>query len=526
MGMRAPTFGQIAVAVAFAFSCFGLLLFLWSAFGGPVPLKPTGYQVKIPFDEATTLAEESDVRISGVSVGKVKEIELGDEGDTRDLAVATLEIDNKYAPIPNDTLATLRLKTLLGETYVELSPGDLDSGTVEEGGSLPAAQVAESVQLDEIFRTFDARTRANFQTWMQQAAVAFQGRGADISAALANLEPLAEDADRLLRVLDTDEEALSQFVNNTGVVFDALSERKGQLQGLIANSGRVFATTAQRDDDLREAFIALPTFLDESRATLTRLEEFSRNADPLITQLRPSGREASGLLKQVARVSPDLKGFMVGLRKVSKRSKTALPSLRTLLDDDLPPVFGALDPFTRQLTPIAQSAERYKHEITALLGNGTAAINGTISKPETPGLVHYLRTTTPLSPEALAVYPTNRLRVNRPNSYTAPGAADDFGNFDIFPIVNSGYCTGPPGVVADLDPAVVNPGANPAFDVRANYEPPIDFFNNLLQYGFSNVNRTDDPAYPTQPCTVQGPQQSIGETSETTGYPHVYQQAP
>jgi ABC-type transporter Mla subunit MlaD len=44
------------------------------------------------------------VRISGVSVGKVKAIELGDDG----LADTTLEIDPKYAPIPSNTKAMLR----------------------------------------------------------------------------------------------------------------------------------------------------------------------------------------------------------------------------------------------------------------------------------------------------------------------------------------------------------------------------------------------------------------------------------
>ena len=92
-------------------------------------------------------------------------------------AIATLEIDSEFAPIPEDTQAILRQKTLLGETYVELTPGspgnpadsgdelgaqgattDTDTtstGFVPEGGSLDPAQVSEAVQLDEIFRTFD-----------------------------------------------------------------------------------------------------------------------------------------------------------------------------------------------------------------------------------------------------------------------------------------------------------------------------------------------------------------------------------
>ncbi len=71
METRPPTVTRILIAVGFALSCFGLALFLWIAFGGPLPLKPEGYRFTVPFTEAAQLAAESDVRISGVSVGKV-----------------------------------------------------------------------------------------------------------------------------------------------------------------------------------------------------------------------------------------------------------------------------------------------------------------------------------------------------------------------------------------------------------------------------------------------------------------------
>src|SRR5688572_7322025 len=117
MQTQAPTVGRILVAIGFALSCFGLLLFLWIAFGGPIPLKPKSYRFTADFPEATTLALEADVRVGGVSVGKVKELELPPEGNaTR----ATIEIDPEFAPISEDTRAILRQKTLLGETYVEL----------------------------------------------------------------------------------------------------------------------------------------------------------------------------------------------------------------------------------------------------------------------------------------------------------------------------------------------------------------------------------------------------------------------
>jgi phospholipid/cholesterol/gamma-HCH transport system substrate-binding protein len=525
MGQRAPTFGQIAVAVAFAFSCFGLLLFLWSTFGGPVPLKPEGYRIEVPFDEATQLAVESDVRIHNVSVGKVKSIELANSGPNRDHAVAELEIDNAYAPIPTNTRAILREKTLLGETYVELSQGDENAPKVPEGGSLPKAQVAPSVQLDEIFRTFDARTRASFQTWMQQLAIASAGRGADLSAAIANLEPFAEDANRVLRVLDTQEGAVKQLVRNTGEVFGALSERQGQLQGLIRNSGTVFATTARRNVDLENTFRALPTFLDESKLTLNRLESFSRNADPLITQLHPSARLLSADLKQVAKVAPSFKNFFVGLKKTAIRAQSGLPALQKLLRDDLPPLLTQLVPFGQQLTPIVVEIGRYQREVTGFLGNVTGTTQAVAAAAEAGGAVtHYIRSSAPLYPEGLAAFTDHgavaaghRLTYSRTNPYIAPGGAlkiaSGLDTFDTRP------CSSPPGVVAQLAPDATYLGS-PFFTNRATFETPEDLLAQLKKTAFKGQSTT--AGLPAPPCNKQPPQPSVGQIPELTDYTHVY----
>ncbi len=374
---RPPTITRILVAIGFALSCFALALFLWITFGGPIPLKAEGYRFTVPFNEATQLAQESDVRISGVSVGKVKSIELNDEG----LADATIELDSDYAPIPADTRAMLRTKTLLGETFVELTPGDAQGPTLEEGGRLPKAQVADSVQLDEIFRTFDDRTRDAFQVWMQGTDKALRGRGPDLSAAIAELGPFAEETNRLLRVLDSQRLAVRQLVHDGGDVFQALSERQGQLRGLIQNSETVFTTTARRNQELADLFRILPTFQRESRATLTRLNSFARNTDPLVQQLRPAARELSPTLVAAQKAAPDLKAFFEGLRGTINASDTGFPALRRLLSDDLTPLLarlggsvGGQEPYLAHLNSIIEALGMYKHEITAFLGNSAAAV--------------------------------------------------------------------------------------------------------------------------------------------------------
>ena len=88
-----------------------------------MPLRPEGYRFKAAFPEASLLVEEADVRMAGVNVGKVKGKELAADGRR---TIAEIEIDPRFAPIKRDTRAILRQKSLLGETYVELAPGDAE----------------------------------------------------------------------------------------------------------------------------------------------------------------------------------------------------------------------------------------------------------------------------------------------------------------------------------------------------------------------------------------------------------------
>jgi phospholipid/cholesterol/gamma-HCH transport system substrate-binding protein len=497
METRPPTASRILIAIGFAISCFALALFLWVAFGGPVPLASEGYRVQVPFEEATQLAQESDVRISGVSVGKVKGIELNDDGQ----AEATLELDSAYAPIPSDTQATLRQKTLLGETYVELSPGSEEAEPLEEGGALAAAQVAESVQIDEVFRTFDEPTRQAFQAWMQTQAAALDGRGEDLSAAIGSLEPFAHQATDALRILDSDEQAVRGLISSGGEVFDALSERQGQLSGLIKASNTVFLTTANRNVELEEIFRVFPAFLRESRSTLARLEEFSTDTNPLVTQLRPAARELSPTLTALGDLAPDLESFLRGFDETIAASRDGLPALQDLLDEDLRPLLARIDPYFAEVNSFLATIELYKPELAGLLANAAAATNGLIAESN-GGNPHHLRTSGVFGPQGLASY-DNRLRVDRSNPYLKPlGFLDLPGGLDSF---ETRHC-------AAGDQALLDDGDAGAF--------PGDLYERLKLYAFSG--ETDSDNVPAPPCTQQAPFDSIGEDpQEQTQYLHV-----
>jgi phospholipid/cholesterol/gamma-HCH transport system substrate-binding protein len=512
MSKRAPSTAQLLVIAGFALSCFGILLFLWITFGGPTPFKARPYEIKVPFQEATQLAQQSDVRISGVSVGKVQTIEQSPNGQQ---AQATINIEDKYAPIPKGTRAILRTKTLLGETYVELTPGDSDGPKLPDGATLAKANVAESVQLDEIFRTFDTRTRAAFQEWMQEGATAIAGQGQSFSNALAELDPTFTEFDRLFRLLDTQRLAVKQLFSNGAVSLRALRGREGELANLIRNSNDVFRTTAARARDIEALFRVFPTFQDESRLTFDRLKEFALNSDPLFRQLVPAAEQLSPTLIALANFAPQAKGLFEGLEPVIDRAPKGFGSLRKFLRSDFPVLLRALDPFLRNLNPILTGLGLYKREVTALLGNVTAATNA-VHLSAAGEQVHYLRLLGPFGPESLATYP-NRTTVNRNNAYTQPGAFANLAKG--LPSFDTRQCSS--GITATLDP---DTPSDPAFNQRTegDVKKAAEFFERLKKYAFAE--QTSSTSIPAPGCSQQAPFEPIYGSSPATTYQHTFEQ--
>jgi phospholipid/cholesterol/gamma-HCH transport system substrate-binding protein len=513
MSKQAPSTGQLLVIVGFALSCFGILLFLWVTFGGPTPFKAKPYEVRVAFKEATQLAEQSDVRISGVSVGKVQKIDLAENGED---ALATIYLDNKYGPIPRGTRAILRTKTLLGETYVELTPGDSEGPDLPDGATLPPGQVAESVQLDEIFRTFDAPTRAAFQEWQRQAAIAIEGQGESFSMAFAELEPTFEQFNRLFRVLDSQRLALRQLFSNGAVTFRALRGREGQLADLIESSNAVFQTTAARERDIEALFRAFPTFLDESRLTFDRLREFAVNTDPLMRQLVPAAEELSPTLISLSRFAPQAKGFFEGFGPVIRRADTGFPAARRFLRDDFPVLLRALDPFLRNLNPVLTGLGLYKNEIAAAMANVAAATNARVV-----GGVKFLRAMGPFGPESLAAF-ERRLTSNRNNAYPQPLTSRRLSrgllSFD------TRQCGS--GIVASLDP---NTPQDEDFQSRVKetekenrLQRAEKLFGLLKHYAMADQDST--ATVPAPGCSQQAPFEPIYGAEPPTIYQHTYEQ--
>jgi phospholipid/cholesterol/gamma-HCH transport system substrate-binding protein len=415
METGSPSVGKILTMVLFTLSVIGLLLFLWLSFGGTIPLTPQGYEFRVSFATAGQLADEADVRIAGVSVGKVIGKTLDPEHNR---TMVTIQMDNQFAPVRRDTEAILRTKTIAGETYVQLTPGTPNSATLPDGGLLARSNVTSAVQLDQIYNALDPTTRQAFRTWQQQLAIAVKGNDQNLNSVLGNLPQFAADATDLLQVLDVQHTAVVNLVRNGGTVFAALDHSSSALRTLITAGETTFATTAANNAAISATFHVFPTFLNETKATMARLQSFSQDTDPLVKELVPVATNLKPTLTDVRELAPSLRAFFTNLGPLITASKTGLPAIRDTLNGATP-LLASLGPFLEQLNPILTWLSLHQQLIADFISNGAAGLAAKTTSFAGDGTGHYLRQFQPVGAETLS-FAANRDSANRGNTYPSP----------------------------------------------------------------------------------------------------------
>jgi phospholipid/cholesterol/gamma-HCH transport system substrate-binding protein len=463
MTKKAPGIPQLAAMALFTLSVFGLLLFLWVAFGGVIPLKPQGYRFEVAFPEAAQLVPESEVRMAGVVVGSVKSTELA-EGGRR--VLAEVEVDSKFAPVRRDTRAILRQKSLLGETYVELTPGSPRADDLPDGGRLRDSLVAETVELDEILRIFDPETREDFQDWLREAGITVSGDYArDFNDSLGNLAPFAEAGADFLAPLDEQDLALRRLIRDSGRVFGAASAQAGALRGLIVNGNRTFAALASRDEALADTIQVFPTFERETRATMERLESFARNTDPLVRLLAEPADDLAPTLRDLGDLAPDLEQLFLDIDPLIDASDEGIPAAERVLEG-AEPLLESAHVFLPELNPILAYLQFNQAVVADFMIGGGAGLAGNLAggytRPRTASTPeHVLAQGSFFEPRSF-LRDSRRPPWDRGNAYLAPNArwrATGLGVIESFdcrpaggerrnPVDDAGIRTAPPCFVA------------------------------------------------------------------------------
>jgi phospholipid/cholesterol/gamma-HCH transport system substrate-binding protein len=337
--------GLIAIVLTF----IGFYL----AFTKEIPFAGHGYQLKAVFADAQNVRAKSPVRISGVNVGEVSDIQhLTDaNGRGQDAAIVTMDIKDNALPIRQDATLQLRPRLFLeGNLFVDLHPGSPSAPELKSGSLVPEDQTSASVQFDQVLTSLQAPVRQDLQIFLKEfgGALAKYG-GAEGFQESFRTSPAAYQytAEVNQALLGTQPGDLAGFISNFDIVARELNANSAHLQGLISNLNTVSGDFAANQASLREAIIELPRTLAVGRPALFKL---NRDFPPL----RAFAREALPGTKAANKALDFANPWIGQLRQLISK-----PELRGLVNDlrptipDLAALSSASLPFLEQSRSLA-----------------------------------------------------------------------------------------------------------------------------------------------------------------------------
>ncbi|MCK9248059.1 MAG: MCE family protein [Solirubrobacteraceae bacterium] len=315
------------------------------------------YDITARVDDAKKLTTGTDVRIAGKRVGQVNDIRADEDPDGRPYASLSLQLDRVIAPLPADTTARIRPRSVLGAKFVELIPGD-SARSIPAGGTIRRARTSAATDLDEVTAAFDAGTRRGVRQIITELSTGLAGRGASFNAALVRFPPVLDDATRAFRVLNDPRTDLGGFVRGLASLLTAIEPRAGDLRPLLRDARTTFAALADEGTALRRTLAALPSTLDEADRASVALRPVLRDATELASALRPGLRE----LRPAAR---ELRIAAVRGTPVLRRARILGPRFEQIVDAldralTRPSAPAVLDRLTRggpTLVPIVRELE-------------------------------------------------------------------------------------------------------------------------------------------------------------------------
>jgi phospholipid/cholesterol/gamma-HCH transport system substrate-binding protein len=187
------------------------------------------------FEDVTGVIKGDDVRIAGVKVGSVKDIEIKDR--TQAEVTFTVEEGNE---LTTATEAKIRYRNLVGQRYIALSQGvtDGDVAVLEEGDTIPADRTEEALDLTRLFNgfkpLFEALSPDDVNQLSFEVIQVFQGEGGTLEGLLRSTASLTDTlADR--------DQVIGDLLTNLDQVLDNIADRDQQLSALIINFRQLVA---------------------------------------------------------------------------------------------------------------------------------------------------------------------------------------------------------------------------------------------------------------------------------------------
>ncbi|MFY9915371.1 MAG: MCE family protein [Nocardioidaceae bacterium] len=263
-------------------------------------------QYKAVFSDVTGLNKGDDVRISGVRVGSVKNIEIYRRND----ALVTFDVDSD-SQLNQATDATIRYRNLVGQRYIAITQGAGSSAPLDGGDTIPLSRTSPALDLTVLFNGFKplfaALSPGDINKLSYEIIQVFQGEGGTVESLL----------------------------QSTASVTNALADRDKVVGQLITNLNDVLVTLGNRDQELSSLIVELQQF---------------------VSGLKDDRNAILGSLNDVSDLAVQTAGLVKDARAPLTRDISQLRRVAEILDKNRPEIDKALQILPLKLQKIGRTA--------------------------------------------------------------------------------------------------------------------------------------------------------------------------
>lgn len=396
------------------------------------------YKVSVLVDEPLQLIAGSDVRTSGVKVGTIDDIQPRGQR-----ALITVAFKRDHDHVYRDARVQTGLRTLLGESYLDVDPGTPATGRVPDGGMLPADASRETVPLDKILNTLDPATRTAVQGTIRGMSRGLDGRGDDVNGIFADLGQAVDLGVPVVADLRAQRGDLVAVLDQGAQVLNAIGRRQDQLQSLVRSMHHTATAVSARDATLRASITQLRPTLPQVSKTVTAVQHLAKSATPVSDDLVTAATALRPVVRDLKPTAADARRLVAKLPAALNATDPLLTRLRTFTRAATP-VADALGPVLRQVVPMLTYLEPYKRDLYGVAANMGSLFQfyGGLEPPNVQGPHHEInsgRVQLLVSPASLGATPPSLVKLEdallqtgvlkvlgglRSNYYPPPGSSD------------------------------------------------------------------------------------------------------
>lgn len=410
---------RLAVLIVFTGVCAWIFGFLWLNSGGTLPLiSQEGYRVAASFPRVANLVQDSDVKMAGVDIGKVHDLDI--DGDQ---VLATMDLDPEQAPLHQGATIQVRSKTLVEESYLEIVDGT--GPAIPDGTVLPEGSGLGPTQLNDVLASLNPGTRQALAGTIRSLGGATRNTKEGVSGALAGLGALGREGNDAVAALAEQSKDLRELSGNAATLLAALDTRQGQIASLVHNADLLTEATASTSGEIESVLRELPPLLDSARSASGKITELSGSLAPVVADLNSAAPDLDRALRALPAAAADLRATLPALDASLGKAGATL--------DRVPPVAGdaaalvrTLDVAVADVNPILHYLRPYGPELASVFTN----LGQSLAGHDVNG--NALRVFPVFNEQTVRNMPlkTGIGPLRKSNAYPAPGSQVDPGSFE------------------------------------------------------------------------------------------------